>query len=318
MAVLAGALAGCAGASTPRTESGNVAAAGSPGGGLMAGNDGLVAINGTRLFVHREGRGEPAIVVHGGPVLDHGYLRPHLAPLGDQLELIFYDQRLSGRSAGAVDSASVRLHTFVEDIEALRAAAEAERVHLIAHSWGGLLALKYAAAHPERLRSMVLISPMPPSSTQWQEEQAAQAALLTPTDTAGGGALRTTSAFVAREPAAVEAVLRHSFRSQFHDPALAAVLRFHVEPDYDRRSRQFGYMLPDLLTYDVRAALARVAVPTLIIYGADEVGALIGGGALASALPDARLVVLDDAGHFPFIERPDDVLREIRLHVRRD
>ena len=106
--------------------------------------------------MHREGSGEPAIVIHGGPLLDHGYLQPYLAPLGDELELIFYDQRLSGRSDGVVDSASVRLDTFVDDIEALREALGLERVHLIAHSWGGLLAMKYATAHPDRGKVVLL------------------------------------------------------------------------------------------------------------------------------------------------------------------
>ncbi len=115
--------------------------------------DGLISVNGTKLFVHREGSGEPAIVIHGGPVLDQSYLRPYLTQLGEKLDLVFYDQRLSGRSDGVVDSTSVRLNTFVDDIEALRVTLGLERIHLIAHSWGGLLAMKYAAAHSDRLHS---------------------------------------------------------------------------------------------------------------------------------------------------------------------
>ena len=64
--------------------------------------DGLISVNGTRLFVHREGSGEPAIVIHGGPLLDHTYLQPYLAPLGAELEPIFHDQRLRGRPAGGL------------------------------------------------------------------------------------------------------------------------------------------------------------------------------------------------------------------------
>ena len=139
---------------------------------------GLTPINGTRLFVHREGVGEPAIVIHGGPVLDHGYLQPYLAPLGDELEIVFYDQRLSGRSDGVVDNASVRLDTFVDDIEALRQALGLERVHLIAHSWGGLLAMKYATAHSSQLRSLVLLNPMPSTAALWREKQRELAASL--------------------------------------------------------------------------------------------------------------------------------------------
>ncbi len=274
------------------------------GSGLASTSDTLLPIGGTRLFVHRAGHGEPAIVIHGGPVLDHGYLVPWLAPLEDRLELVYYDQRLSGRSEGRVDSASVRLATFVQDIEGLRAALGLERVHLIAHSWGGLLAMEYALAHPDRVRSMVLLDPLPPSSALWRREQAAEAAALTPEDTAGAGALRASPAFAAREPAAVEAVLRHSFRASLHDPALADRLHFRIEPDYAERSRQFGFMLPDLVAFDVVDSLRAVLIPTLVVYGGDEPGAGIGGRALAGALADGRVVVIPGAGHFPFMERP--------------
>ena len=277
--------------------------------------DGLIPVNGTRLFVHREGSGEPAIVIHGGPVLDHSYLQPYLAPLGDELELIFYDQRLSGRSDGVVDSASVRLDTFVDDIEALREALGLGRVHLIAHSWGGLLAMKYAAAYPGQLRSLVLLDPMAPTAALWREEERALAASLLPQDTAGGGALRATEAFSSGEPAAMEAVLRHSFRSQFLDRSLSEELVFHIEEDYLERSRQFGFMIDDLTTFDLTVALRDVEVPTLILYGELEPGARIGGDAIAEAIPTAQRVAIPAAGHFPFVEQPEAFLEAVRAFL---
>ena len=279
--------------------------------------DGLVSVNGTRLFVHREGSGEPAIVIHGGPVLDHSYLQPYLAPLGDELELVFYDQRLSGRSDGVVDSASVRLNTFVDDIEALREALGLGRVHLIAHSWGGLLAMKYATAHPGQLRSLILLDPMAPTAALWQEEERALGASLLPADTAGVGALRATEEFAAGEPAALEAILRHSFRSQFRDRSLSEGLAFHIEEDYLERSRQFGHMMGDLTTFDLLAALRDVDVPTLILYGQDEPGASIGGDAIAEAIPGAQRVTIPAAGHFPFVEQPEAFLEAVRAFLGR-
>ena len=279
--------------------------------------DGLVPVNGTRLFVHREGSGEPAIVIHGGPVLDHSYLQPSLAPLGDELELVFYDQRLSGRSDGVVDSASVRLDTYVDDIEALREALGLGRVHLIAHSWGGLLAMKYATAHPGQLRSLMLLDPMAPTAALWQEEERALAATLLPADTAGAGALRATEDFAAGEPAALEAVLRLSFRSQFRDRSLSDGLAFHIEEEYLERSRQFGHMMGDLTTFDLMAALGEVAVPTLILYGQDELGASIGGDAIAEAIPGAQRVTIPAAGHFPFVEQPEAFLEAVRAFLAR-
>ncbi|MDX1675859.1 MAG: alpha/beta fold hydrolase, partial [Longimicrobiales bacterium] len=212
--------------------------------------DTLLTVNGTELFVHREGTGEPVVVVHGGPLLDHGYLVEPLRPLTDGHELIFYDQRLSGRSAGRVDSASVRLDTLVADIEAIRTSLGLGRIHLLGHSWGGLLAAKYAASHPDRLRSLVLLSPLPPSAELWQAEREAQAAALEPADTAGMGALRSSEAIRRGESDAVETLLRMSFRGQFRDPSRAMELEFHIPEDYVARSRQLRYLAGDLTDYD--------------------------------------------------------------------
>lgn len=277
--------------------------------------DTLLPIQGTRLFVHTEGSGAPVLVVHGGPVLDHGYLVEPLRPLAASHRLVFYDQRLSGRSAGVVDSASVRLETFVEDIEAIRSELGLGRVHLVGHSWGGLLAMLYATRHADRLRSLILLDPLPPSSGLWREEQRAQAAAVEPEDTAGMGALRSTDAFRNGDPAAVLEMLRLSFRGQFHDPTMARRLDFHIEPDYRSRSAQFGYLGAELAAFDLRGELASLRVPTLVVYGQDEVGPGIGGSELARTLPDATVATIPDAGHFPFLERPEAFLRTLRAFL---
>jgi len=280
---------------------------GSPGGAAGA-MDTLLAVNGTRLFVHVEGSGEPIVVVHGGPVLDQGYLVGPLRPLGTDHELVFYDQRLSGRSEGSVDSASVTLASFVDDLEGIRRELGLGRIHLLGHSWGGLLAMEYALAHPDRLRSLVLVSPMPPSVGLWQQEQAAVAASLAPEDTAGMGGLRASGAFRAGDPAAIEQRLRLSFRSQLADPTLASSLRFHIEPDYGERSRQFGYLLPELMTYDLTGRLPGLRVPTLVVYGAAETAAARTADTLRALISDVRVEAIPGAGHFSFLERPDAFL----------
>ncbi len=275
------------------------------------------AINGTELYVRRIGEGDPILVVHGGPVLEHGYLLPHLQPLAQTHELIFYDQRLSGRSAGQVDSATVRLATFIEDIEALRASLGLERVTLMGHSWGGLLALGYAIRYGDRLHSLILLDPMPPTAALWQEEETILAAHVTSQDSLDLAALRKTAPFANREPDAVEQALRISFRPQFHDRSRIAELGIYVPEDYGERSRQFGFMMEDLMRFDLLDSLAAVTVPTLIVYGADEPAVSLSGSVLASRMPNARLVTIDRAGHFPFIEQPTVFLETVRAFLDR-
>lgn len=279
--------------------------------------DTLIEVNGTRLFVHAEGQGEPILVIHGGPLLDHGYLVEPLRPLASDHRLVLYDQRLSGRSAGTVDSASVTLASFVADVEAVRSALGLEEVHLLGHSWGGLLAMKYALAHPSRLRSLVLLSPMPPSAELWQREQTAVRGALQPGDTAGMAALGASEDFRAGEPAAIERMLRLSFRSQLADPADAAALDFHVEDDYRERSRQFGFLRPELAAYDLTDSLPGLPMPILVVYGAAEVGAGVGADTLATLLPDAEVETIPEAGHFAFLERPEAFLPLLRRFLSR-
>jgi len=274
--------------------------------------EGLRAINGTELYVKRMGAGEPMIVIHGGPVLEHGYLLPHLAPLAESHELIFFDQRLSGRSAAVVDASSVRLATFVDDVEALRLALGLDRIHLMGHSWGGLLAIHYALRYGEHLQSLLLLNSISASSELWQEEEKRLAQRVTEEDQRESQALRESEAFATQRPEAIEQLLLLSFKAQFHDPARITDLRIYVPEDYPDRSRQFGNMMVDLASFDLHDRLAQISIPTLILYGSAEPGAQLGGTALHEHLPNSTFVIIEDAGHFPFIEQPQAFLRAVR------
>lgn len=275
-------------------------------------SEGPLQVNGTELYVARAGAGEPVLVVHGGPLMDHGYLRPWLLPLEADRELVYFDQRLSGRSAGTVDSASVRLDTLVTDIEGIRTTLGLERVHVLGHSWGGLLALRYAVMYPDRVASLVLVSPMAPSAELWAEEESELAARVTDAHQAEAARLRAVPGVAEGDTAAIAALLRHAFRLQLHDPSLADSLRLHVPSDYLARSARFAYLGPDLSAYDFRGDLEEIRAPTLILFGEDEPGAGLGGAVLENAIPGATLVRIPEAGHFAFMERPDAFQREVR------
>lgn len=271
----------------------------------------LTPVNGTELFVTRMGAGEPIIVVHGGPMMEHGYLLPHLAPLAETHELILYDQRLSGRSAPRVDSASVRLQTFVDDIDVLRSTLGLERFHLMGHSWGGLLAMNYAIRYGENLSSLTLLNSMSASSALWQQEEQVLAELVTDEDRAEMQTIRRTEAFAQERPEAIAELLRTSFKAQFHNKALINALRIYIPDDYTTRGAQFGYMMSDLQGFDYHGALSEVEVPTLIVYGSAEPGREIGGAALHESLPNSEFVVIENSGHFPFIEQPDSLFAAV-------
>ena len=83
---------------------------------------GYVQVEQGKLYYQKFGSGMPIIVVHGGPgALDQSYLLPQLLTLAKDHEVIFYDQRGSGKSLETKINPSLITDQFVKDLEALRA-----------------------------------------------------------------------------------------------------------------------------------------------------------------------------------------------------
>ena len=102
-----------------------------------------------------ERRGEPLLLLHGGPGVPDS-LQASVAPLLPGLRCISFDQRGVGKSR--CDDGRYALASYLEDIEAVRQACGLEAWHVLGHSFGGLLAQAYAARHPDRVKSLVLSS----------------------------------------------------------------------------------------------------------------------------------------------------------------
>ena len=277
---------------------------------------GLMELNGTQLWVRRLGQGDPIVVVHGGPMLEHGYLLPHLQALSDQYELIFYDQRICGRSAAEVDPpGAVRMSDFVADLEALRVALGHDQIHVMGHSFGGRIAIEYALAHPVRVRSLALLNTMPPNTALWTAEEA----MLPRSDEqrAAIKAMGGSAEYQARDPEAYTQFMRLVFSNQFHDPGQVSKLDFYRSPDLEERGARFEGMAPDLTNFDLLPRITALAARTLLIYGASEPAATISGPPYVDAIPDATLVIIPDAGHFPMVEQPEAFLSAVREFLAR-
>ncbi len=96
--------------------------------------------NGVLIFAKTVGRGAPLVILHGGPGASHEYLLPHLLPLARHHQLVFIDERGSGRSERLVDSSGYTVEAMVEDVEEVRVALGLGKIDLLGHSYGGVLA----------------------------------------------------------------------------------------------------------------------------------------------------------------------------------
>lgn len=121
---------------------------------LAPGPRDVVASDGARLAVHVAGHGPPCMFIHGGPGQDSLSFEKMG---GDALEafatMIYVDQRGSGHSPDATD---YRLARVVDDFEDIRAQLGVDRMCLVAHSFGGVLALAYALRYPLHVSGLVM------------------------------------------------------------------------------------------------------------------------------------------------------------------
>lgn len=119
-----------------------------PGGAIYA------RVNG-RL----DGPRAPIVMAHGGPGGQHASFLPALA-LASERAVILYDQLDCGRSDTPGDPGNWTVDRFVDEVEALRGALGLDRFHLLGASWGGTVALEYAARGAPELRSVILQGPL--------------------------------------------------------------------------------------------------------------------------------------------------------------
>ena len=278
-----------------------------------------VEVNGWRLFVRAIGAGPPIVVLHGGPDFDHTYLLPELDLLTDSYRLVYYDQRGRGRSAEGVRPEDVTIESEVEDIEAIRRRTGSERVAVLGHSWGGLLALEYAIRYPDRVSHLILLNTAPASHQDMLLFRRELSARREPADLER---MKTLAESGARAQGDVETEAEYYrlyfkaalYRAEHVDEVVRRLLS-PFTPETILLARAIEHRLYDQTwlreDYDLLAQLPELDVPTLVIHGEHDFIPLVVAEHVAAAIPGAQLRVRPRCGHFAYLESPDEVRRAI-------
>ncbi|MDX6474731.1 MAG: proline iminopeptidase [Gaiellaceae bacterium] len=242
-----------------------------------------------------DGPQTPLLCLHGGPGSTHHYFAP-LYELADERPVILYDQLGCGgsRSDGEIDW-SVAI--FLEELDALRGALGLDRVHLLGTSWGGMLALEHVLARQDTVASLVLSSTLA-SAAEWTRE-----------------VKRLRDAIDIADDEAANEVLesRHVFRG---DPEREELRRMKASRGAAAYEAMWGpnewTVTGALQGWDVRARLAEIHVPTLVIRGGHDLSTPLVSRTLVQGIAGAREVVLDDSSHMPVLEETERYLGVLR------
>jgi proline iminopeptidase len=288
--------------------------------GDLSPREGLIPVDGGRVWyrIVGDGPGVPLLTLHGGPGCPHDYLLP-LAALGDERPVVFYDQLGCGRSDHPTDPALWRIERFVNELATLRAALGLERVHILGHSWGTMLATDYALTRPTGIASLVLASPAI-SIPRWVADLAAYRARLP----------RPIRETLDRHEAAGTIASPEYLRAttlfyQHH------VCRMQPWPEIVRRSfdnlaeNVYNTMwgpneftaTGNLRDYDRTDRLGEIAVSTLFTCGRFDEATPATTAYYQSQLPGSELVVFERSSHLAMVEEAGAFVAAVRDFLAR-
>lgn len=278
----------------------------------------------SRLFVREVGEGMPIVVVHGGPEFDHTYLLPDLDRLSDGYRLIYYDQRGRGRSFRGEGPNDVTLEGEIDDLDRVREWSGAGRVAVLGHSWGGVLAMEYAIRRPDRESHLILMDTAPASHAGNRVFRDMLVSQRTPEESARVRELLADPDHQAGDVALDEALFRIHFRPALARPEHVEVVVGRLRTWFSREGIVAARAIEDHLyeqtwdrpDYDLIPALRGLRVPTLLLHGEFDFVPLEAARLVADAIPGARLEVIPEAGHFPFLEQPDRVRSSIDAFLK--
>jgi proline iminopeptidase len=270
-----------------------------------------------RLYYRIAGHGADTIIaIHGGPGMDHESIYGDFTPLTEHHVVIFYDQRGGGKSSLPTDTTQLFAPRQVQDLDELRRHFRLEKVTLVAHSYGPLLAASYAIAHPEAVKRMVLFGPVPPWRGDFNRRYGQS--LNSRLDSAQQARMRVATRRQA-DTSLSEADARQACRDywalgvrpRLSEPDRTAPL---VKSDFcatDLAGIRYGSRIGNRLimgsygNWDLRPQLKTLDVPTLIVHGEQESIPMDMVEEWATSMPHARLMKVPRAAHFTYLERPE-------------
>jgi len=268
----------------------------------------LTTKDGRTLTYERTGSG-PTLVCHpGGPGFSARYLS-NLGGLDEHLELVLLNPRGTGGSDDAADPRGYAIADYASDVEELREHLGLEQLLLLGHSHGGVVAIEYAATHPERVERLILANTL---SRHGPEQEAAMEAAV---ENRQG------------QPWYEDAIgaLQAEAQGDFQDGAELMDLCRRMMPLYyaeygEAEQRHVASLADDSLcveatrmwekelfeTFDVRPRLAALTMPTLVLTGEEDfITGPVCSTELADGIPGAETVVLPGVGHMTFVEAPE-------------
>lgn len=293
-------------------------------------------LNGVKLWYRVAGTGKqgtaPLLFLHGGPGYNsYSFERTIGIHLEKYVQMVYLDERGSGRSERPAN-ANYTMTTLVSDVEALRRSLGVPKLSIMGHSFGGTIALEYAARYPEHVEKLIIVdgaADMPFTFALWRREieQRYPSAWRSTLDGSVGERLKeaelgrdgcvTTKAEFAAEMSTLKTVDAQAFHDwqQFHKTVFEKEQRSLDEASGLKNTGEFSaaYFGPASQFPCYRfTAFNRLTMPALVMVGKfDGVIGVAQMRSLASHLPAAHFDEFNKSAHFVYAEQPKKFVKDV-------
>ena len=258
--------------------------------------------DGTTLHYDVVGKGEPVLLLSGGPGFSPDYLRPIAEKLGDRHRFILLHQRGTGKSVvEKYDANLLSLKTLVGDVEALRKELKVEKLVIAGHSFGGILSMMYAREYPERVAALALIDSGGPTLKSFPKFNANLESRFSEEERALIAKWSDPERKKENHRRAVLEITKAKTPAYFADRAKAKLLIDGLD-ETSFNDAMFWSIVPQMMTLDLRAGLEKVKAPVLVLHGKED--PLESAEEVHETFPGSKLEWIENAGHFPWLEQP--------------
>ncbi len=280
---------------------------------------GFVTVNNAKMWYESEGKGEPLVLISGGPGSSHNYFHPYFSELAGVANVVYFDAFGRGKSARSAKNSEYTFARDVSDLEEFRKARGYASINLLGHSYGGMVAEAYAIQYPRRVKRLILADTFY-SGEMWQANN----------DSCNRELRNNYPELWAKVMAVRRQGLHSSAKAHqdayqipvgllyFYDASKAKLLWDDLANNdvyYTIAGDDADFLIGgDIAALDFRVELQKLKMPVLVMAGRyDRVSIPRWALEFKRYLPHAEFKIFEESGHNPFVEEPGlfiDVLRD--------
>jgi len=285
---------------------------------------GYVDADGVMIWYEEFGKGEPLMIIHGGPGASHDYFLPYLIPLARHNRLIFIDERGSGKSEQLEDVKQYTVENMVEDVEAVRKALGLGKINLLGHSFGGVLAQAYALKYQQNLSHLILCSTFP-STSEMNKVFDNIKENMTPELRNRINKMEAEGLYGHGLSYEQNRYTAEYMKAAWGEGYFPYLYQRRPDPAYDPESGGFAWDLyremwgsngeyvidGNLKSVEYVDQLHTIKVPALVNCGDHDECAPSLSEEMHAKIPGSKLVIFPQSGHMTFVDQPDMFIKTI-------